>query len=85
MTKKPRQKSKYLQNEKNFRGEIKSIFHHFYFHHFFSPLSVAKNCLRPESAPLLDSSISHDEYVLMNNVPKEFDNLKETIKNSNDK
>ena len=28
MTKKPRQKFKYLENEKSFWGEIKSIFHH---------------------------------------------------------
>ena len=30
MTKKLRQKFKYLENEKNFYDEIKSIFHHFY-------------------------------------------------------
>ena len=29
MTKKSRQKRKYLENEKNFWGEIKNIFHHF--------------------------------------------------------
>ena len=29
MTKKSRQKLKYLENENNFEGEIKSIFHHF--------------------------------------------------------
>ena len=29
MTKKSRQKFKYLENEKNFQDEIKSIFHHF--------------------------------------------------------
>ena len=46
MTKKSRQKLKYLENEKSFLGEIKSIFHHFKAH------SVAKNYLRPESAPL---------------------------------
>ena len=46
MTKKSRQKLKYLENEKSFRGEIKSIFHH------FKSVSVAKNCLRPKSAPL---------------------------------
>ena len=44
MTKKSRQKFKYLENEKSFYGEIKSIFH------YFKGLSVAKNCLRPESA-----------------------------------
>ena len=37
MTKKSRQKFKYLQNEKSFQGEIKSIL-------------VAENCLRPDSA-----------------------------------
>ena len=30
MTKNSRQKLKYVKNEKNFWGEIKSIFHHFY-------------------------------------------------------
>ena len=29
MTKMSRQKSKYLENEKSFQDEIKSIFHHF--------------------------------------------------------
>ena len=37
MTKKSRQKFKYLKNEKNFQGEIKSIL-------------VAENCRRPDSA-----------------------------------
>ena len=32
---------------------------------------------------LLDSNISHDEFVLMNNVLKEFFDTKEKIKNSN--
>ena len=41
--KKSRQKLKYLENEKSFRGEIKSI---------FKGISVAKNCLRRESVPL---------------------------------
>ena len=45
-TKKSRQKLKYLENEKSFWGEIKSIFHH------FKGLSAAKNCLRPENATL---------------------------------
>ena len=39
MTKKSRQKLKYLENGKSFRVEIKM-------------LSVAKNCLSHESAPL---------------------------------
>ena len=29
MTKKANQKLKYLENEKSFQGEMKSIFHHF--------------------------------------------------------
>ena len=44
MTKKSRQKHKYLENKKNFWGEIKSI---------FKEISNAKNCLRLESAPLI--------------------------------
>ena len=47
ITIKSRQKFKYLENEKNFYGEIKSIFN------LFKRLSDAKNCLRPQSAPLL--------------------------------
>ena len=47
MTKKSKQKSKYLENEKSFWGEIKSIFHHFW------RISIAKSFLRPESAPLI--------------------------------
>ena len=46
MIKKSRRKSKYLENQKNFSGELRSIFHH------FKGLSVARNCLRPESVPL---------------------------------
>ena len=34
---------------------------------------------------LIDSNISHDEFVLINNVQKEFDDVKGKIKNSNDK
>ena len=41
--KKSRQKLKYLENEKSFRGKIKSI---------FKGILVVKNCLRHESAPL---------------------------------
>ena len=47
MTKKSIQNVKYLENEKSFQGEIKSIFHI-----IFKWLSFAKNCLRPESALL---------------------------------
>ena len=46
MTEKSRQKFKYLENKKSFKEEIKSIFI------VFKRFSVAKNCLRPESAPL---------------------------------
>ena len=37
------------------------------------------------SKVLIDSNISHDEYVLINNVLKEFYDMKEELKNSNDK
>ena len=43
MTKKSRQKFKYLENEKSFSGEMKTTFHHF--------LKDGKNGLRPESVP----------------------------------
>ena len=46
MTKKSKQKFKYLEDEKSFQGKMKSIFI------FFKGLSVAKDCHRPESAPL---------------------------------
>ena len=37
------------------------------------------------SKALTDSNISHDEFVLMNNVLKEYDNMKAEIKSSNNK
>ena len=37
------------------------------------------------SKTLTNSNIGHDEFVLINNIPKEFDDMKEKIKNSNDK
>ena len=37
------------------------------------------------SKTLIDSNISHDEFVSVNNVLKEYDDIKEEIKNSNDK
>ena len=37
------------------------------------------------SKALIDSNISDDEFILINNVPKEFDDTKVEIKNSNDK
>ena len=37
------------------------------------------------SKDLIDSNISHDEFVSINNVLNECDNMKEEIKNSNDK
>ena len=37
------------------------------------------------SKALIDSNINHDEYVLINNVPKECYDMKEEMKNFNDK
>ena len=37
------------------------------------------------SKALTDSNISHDEFVLMNNVLKEYGNMKAEIKSSNNK
>ena len=37
------------------------------------------------SKSFIDSSISHDEFVWINNVLKQFYDMKEKIKNSNDK
>ena len=37
------------------------------------------------SKALIDSNISHDEFVLINNVLKGFYDMKEEIKNYNDK
>ena len=37
------------------------------------------------SKALIDSNISHNEFVLINSVLKEFDDIKEEIKNYNDK
>ena len=52
-------------------------------------LSLAKSQLNSAevliSKALIDSNISHNEFVLINNVPKEYDDIKEEIKNSNDK
>ena len=33
------------------------------------------------SKALIDSNISHDEFILKNNVPKKYDDMKEEIKN----
>ena len=35
------------------------------------------------SNALINSNISHDEFVLSNNILKEYDDMKEEIKNSN--
>ena len=35
------------------------------------------------SKALIDSNISHDEFILINNFLKEYDDMKEEIKNSN--
>ena len=52
-------------------------------------LSLAKSKLNSKelsiSKALIGSDISHNEFVLINNVPKESDYIKEKIKNSNDK
>ena len=37
------------------------------------------------STALIDSNISHDEFVLIHNILKEFHDIKEEIKNSNNK
>ena len=37
------------------------------------------------SKALIDPNISNDEFVLVNNVLKEYDDMKEEFKNSNDK
>ena len=44
-----------------------------------------KSVLLAKSKALIDSNISHDEFVLINNVLKEYDNIKEEIENSNNK
>ena len=50
---------------------------------------LAKTKLNTEEAliskDLIDSDISHDEFVSVNNVLKEYDDMKEEIKTSNDK
>ena len=38
-----------------------------------------------KSKSVLDSNISHNEFVVVNNVLKEYDDMKEEVKNSNDK
>ena len=37
------------------------------------------------SKALIDSNINHDEFVSLSNVLREYGNIKEEIKNSNDK
>ena len=37
------------------------------------------------SKALINSNISHDEFVFINNVPKKFEDIKEEVKNSNNK
>ena len=52
-------------------------------------VSLAKSKLNSKevliSKALIDSNIGHDQFVLINNVLKEFYDMKEEIKNSNDK
>ena len=57
MTKNSRQKFKYLENDKSFWGEIKSIFHYFY--RAFS----CRKCFRPESLPLSFRSTTCDNFL----------------------
>ena len=52
MTKKSRQKFKYLENEKSFKVKQKAFFINFKW------LSVAKNCLRPESVALNSQDVA---------------------------
>ena len=37
------------------------------------------------SKALIDGNVSHEEFILINNVPKEFDDIKEETKNSSSK
>ena len=53
MNKKSRQKLKHLDYEKSLYGKIKITFHH-------QSAFSAKSCLRPESAPLIESHIFVD-------------------------
>ena len=85
MTKKSRQKFQHLENEKSF-WEMKSIFT------FFKWLPVAKNCLRPDSTPLISfvpnfellllgvnwSSI-HQGFAPFFNISKSFEGLLVTL------
>ena len=52
-------------------------------------MSLAKSKLKSikvvVSKALIDSNISHDKFVLINNVPEGFDDMKEEIINSSDK
>ena len=59
MTKKPRQKLQYFEDEKSFSGEIKK--------HFivFKALLVVKNCLRPESASLIRITVHKYRYWIL--------------------
>ena len=63
MTKTLRQKNKYFENKKSFQGEIKSIFI------IFKGLSIAKNCLRPENAPLISLKCPDKPFPLLKAFP----------------
>ena len=67
MNKMLRQKLKYLENEKSFLDEIKTFFIN------FSGLSVAENCLIPDSATLILGEIK--EYLLSDKNPRLLWNL----------
>ena len=47
-----------------------------------SKINSAKDLI---SKVLIDLNISHDQFALINNVPKEFNDMQEAIKKSNDK
>ena len=63
--------------------KYKSVFTKIYKKHY-KILLLAKPYLKSVKS-LIDSNISHHDFVLIINVSKEFDNMKEEIKNSNDK
>ena len=78
MTKNSRKKPKYLEKEKSFWSEIKSIFHH------FKGLSVDRKCLSPEKAPLIKGEGSSLPSRLfyepqLQYIPNQSESAKETV------
>ena len=51
------------------------------------PVGIATSAIimNKSSEALIDSNISNDEFVSVNNLLKEYDDMKEEIKNSNNK